>query len=175
MRTVTILFSMATLLACAVAGGEGSAQGPPGELRFELVARPSYLVGEPVVVTFRLFGQKQSALRVLRWNTPLEGVRARLFRVRRGEVDIPYKGRMYKRGDPAREDYLDLPAGGELSAEIDLSAYYDLSKVGDYRVEYAGSLLDVVPAGSDVPRPRSDFRGAALRSKPITLHIVARG
>lgn len=164
----------ALLLCCAAADGTGAPGAPPAKLAFELIARASYVEDAPVVVTFRLHGLPNAGLLVLRWNTPLEGLRGRLFRVRRGEVEIPYAGPMVKRGDPARSDYLELPAGGTLSADVDLAAGYDFGVPGDYTVELLGALLDVAPAGAPLPRSRAQFQRAVLDGKPVVVRRLAK-
>ena len=143
----------------------------PRELRFELRAMPSYTSGEAVTVTFVLTGHPTQALQVLRWNTPLEGLRGRIFRITRDGVEIPYNGRMYKRGEPAREDYVLLAAGAELRGDVDLATAYDFTRPGEYHVTFTGEILDAAPANTPVPRKGAQFSRAELRGEPIVITL----
>ena len=165
------------VLTMTPACGNNAAETPRparDELRFELRAKGTVVSGEPVVITFRLFGHPTQAVQVLRWNTPLEGLRSRIFLVTRDGADIPYGGRMYKRGDPVREDYVALAAGGELQGEVDLASAYDMRQPGEYRITFTGELLDIAPANAVLPRRREQFVSATLRGEPIVVRIAAR-
>ena len=52
------------------------------------------------------------------WNTPLEGLNNKFFRVTRDGVDLPYQGRIVKRMEPTAKSYAQIPARGEQSAVV---------------------------------------------------------
>ena len=70
-------------------------------------------------------------LYLLSWQTALNGVEGNLFDVRRDGKPVEYTGRLYKRGFPRAEDYVRIPAGGSLSADVELSSVYDMSRTGE--------------------------------------------
>lgn len=125
----------------------------------------------PARLRFELTNRSESALWVLKWNTPLEGWKGTVLKVTRNGKEIPYQGPLFKRGDPGREDYVEIPAGGKVDATVDLSEVYDVSRPGTYKVEADGELIDVT---TDVtiempPRPRDRHQGLALDCKAVTF------
>ncbi|HVF62185.1 MAG TPA: M35 family metallo-endopeptidase [Thermoanaerobaculia bacterium] len=98
------------------------------------------------VVRFILANDGDCDLYVLRWQTPLAGVEADLFDVRRGGERVAYLGPLIKFGPPQAEDYLRIPAGGSRTVAVDLGAVYDLSRTGEYSVRYRVSLQDALRA-----------------------------
>lgn len=168
-----VFLVLATIVAVAtIVGGRNEHRDVPHELRFELTAEARYIANQPIIVHFKLFGDPKSSLRVLRWNTPLEGIRGRIFKVTRGGSEVAYSGALFKRGDPAREDYLLLPAAGELHADVDLGSAYAMQEPGNYTVTLVGGLLDVAPAQAVLPRRRDQFTELALRGDPVIVRVV---
>lgn len=123
----------------------------------------------PSRLRFELANSSESALWVLKWNTPLEGWKGTVLEVTRDGKEVPYEGRLFKRGDPRREDYVEIPAGGKVDATVDLAEVYDVSRPGTYKVEADGELIDVT--AEMPPRPRDRHQGLALDCKPVTFRI----
>jgi hypothetical protein len=114
----------------------------------------------PTTVRFTLTNPSSAPLWVLRWNTPLEERwKGTIFTVTSGKKEIPYQGPMTKRGDPGREEYVEIPAGGSVSGEADLSQVYEMKTREKYVVKVTGELADVVKDGAEVPRGRERFVG----------------
>jgi peptidyl-Lys metalloendopeptidase len=95
---------------------------------------------EPAVVRVTLSNGSAQDLSVLRWQTPLQGVRSNLFEVLLDGRPVTYTGRLYKRPAPKAEDYLRLAPGSSTTVEVDLSSYYDMSRTGEYSVRYRAPL-----------------------------------
>lgn len=83
-------------------------------------------------------------LYLLHWQTAVRGVEADIFDVRLNGKPAAYTGRLYKWATPRAEDYVRVPAGRSVSAEVDLSAYYDLSRTGEYSVRYRVPVQDAL-------------------------------
>lgn len=122
---------------------------------------------------FELANRSQAPLRVLQWNTPLEGWKGTILTVTREGEELPYQGPMLKRGDPGREEYAEIAAGGRIEATVDLAEVYDVSRPGSYRVEVTGDLLDVTSEA--VPRPRDRHQSMPLRCEPATFRVPGAG
>lgn len=130
---------------------------PPSPLTCRLEAVP------PTTVRFTLINSSPAPLWVLRWNTPLEEPwKGTIFTVTSGKKEIPYQGPMTKRGDPGREEYVEIPAGGSVSGEADLSQVYEMKKPGKYVIKVTEELADVVKDGAEVPRGRDRFAGTQV-------------
>jgi hypothetical protein len=129
----------------------------------------------PSRLRFELANSSESALWVLKWNTPLEGWKGTVLKVTRDGKEVPYQGRMFKRGDPGRDDYVEIPAGGKVDATVDLAEVYDVSRPGTYKVEADGDLIDVTAETTDgtdaIPRPRDRHQGLPLRCKAVTFRV----
>ncbi len=83
-------------------------------------------------------------LYLLHWQTAVRGVQGNIFDVRLNGQPVPYVGRQYKWARPQAEDYVRVPAGGPVSAEVDLTAYYDMSGTGEYTVRYRTAVQDAL-------------------------------
>ena len=122
-------------------------------------------------VRFTLANRTDAPLWALRWNTPLEGWQGTIFELTSGGAEIPYTGPMVKRGDPGREDYVEIPAGGKAEATVDLSLVYDLGKPGTYRLRVDGGLQDLTADPGTVPRPRDRHEPEPLDCPEIEINV----
>jgi hypothetical protein len=124
----------------------------------------------PTTVRFTLTNPSAAPVWVLRWNTPLEDRwKGTIFTVTKGKKEIPYQGPLTKRGDPGKEEYVEIPAGESVSGEVDLSLVYEMKKPGRYTVQVTGELADLAKAGAAVPRPRDQFEGARVECAAVPL------
>jgi hypothetical protein len=90
--------------------------------------------------------------------------------------EIPYEGPMVKRGDPTREDYIHIGPGEAVSAEVDLSLAYNLSKLEARKcqVEFKGRVYDIVRDGVLLPRRRDEHRGMDVPGNRVDFRLVSR-
>jgi peptidyl-Lys metalloendopeptidase len=149
---------------------------PPAGPIFECQLRmePRVVRGKPAVLHFKLTQRSSGPLYVLKWRTPLEGLRGDDYLVSRDGTEIPYVGPMFKRGDPPAKDYLEMQPGVPLEAEVELSNAYDFEKVGHYRVSFRGRLWDVVTSQSEVPRPLDRHQAVPLSCNSLELDVAAQ-
>jgi len=125
-------------------------------------------------IGFALHNPGKVDVLVLAWETPLAGVGDDLFEVTLDGKPVPYVGRHYKRGLPAASDYIELKAGQTLRTELDLSAYYDMSRTGSYAVQFVGHFHDtfsVRPAQPGTPEKLLPVEDADLRSSVALLWV----
>src|SRR3954464_2109925 len=105
-------------------------------LKGKLIASGVYDSAEPVRLRFELTNDGDEDLYVLKWYTPLEGLNSDCLTVlRNGKTKVPYDGPMVKRGNPGPDDYLLIPAGKTVTAAVDVSESYPVSKPANYQVE----------------------------------------
>ena len=148
---------------------------PSGPLQCRLEAVPPLVAGGPVEIRFTLENTTDAAVRVLRWNTPLEGWKGTILKVSFQGFDLPYQGPMFKRGEPGREEYVEIPAGKSVSATVDLSQVYEIKDPGPYQVKVVGGLQDVVTGGEPAPRPLERHQPAALSCGELLLNVPPAG
>lgn len=130
-------------------GGVSAANAAGLELRLEPAAAKEFGSGK---IVYSLSNASTSTVHVLRWMTPLDGVSNNLFRVSQDGRPVAYTGRLVKRAAPTDADYLALAPGQSVSAEVDLSAYYDMRKGGQFSVRYNRDARQVVREAADAER-----------------------
>jgi len=107
------------------------------------VSKASYGLGEDIQFNFKLTNENKDDFYVLKWHTPLEGIRNNFLDVRRDGQRIFYKGIMMKRGSPLASSYILIPAGSSVEASVMLNEGYGVSEPGTYSVELDTRLMDV--------------------------------
>lgn len=140
------------VLLVAVLCGASSASAAPRGLNATIDTDKAFLSGaESAFVRVTLRNDSEADLYVPYWQTALRGVHADLFDVRLNGKPVAYVGRLYKRGTPQAEDYVRIPAGREVTTEVDLSRYYDLSRTGEHSIRYRVPVQDSLSgAGTNI-------------------------
>lgn len=140
-RTLALL-SGATVLVCgiaAVAGASAPAAAKFNPLRVSIVAssNASAFLG---AVDVDITNTSSHVVRVPGWQLPSEFLQSKLFEVTRDGQAVAYEGPMIKRGLPQAREFVILQPGQSLRASVDLSAFYDLSRTGEYTVTFKSPL-----------------------------------
>ena len=142
-------------------------------LVYHLSVEESYVVGKPVIINFTLKNQTDIDLLLLNWYTPFEGLKGRIFLIMCDGKEIPYKGRMVKRGNPAKSDYVRICAGGSLSVKVDLSFAYNLPVSDECQIEFKGKIHDFASDESCIPRRLNDHQGVNVSGNIVLCSIYA--
>jgi peptidyl-Lys metalloendopeptidase len=111
---------------------------------------------------------------ILRWYTPLEGIRGDVFGVTRNGRAVEYEGPLMKRGDPGREEYAEVPARGSISETVDLAGGWDVSRPGRYRVAFTRGIADVAVSAAEIPRARDRHRPVKLSCEAARFEITPK-
>jgi hypothetical protein len=172
MRTLPLL-TLAALALTSAHCMKADAPTPSHPLECRLEAVHPLVAGGPVAIRFRLIDRTTEPLWVLQWNTPIEGWRGTIFTVTYQGRELPYQGPMVKRGDPRRQDYVEIPPEDSLNVSVDLSEAYEVKQPGQYQVKVTGNLLDVTKDAASVPRPRERHQPMTLHCEPLTLDVKA--
>lgn len=114
---------------------------------------------DDVQVTVTLTNVSGHAVRLLKWNTPVDGIDDDVFTVTRDGAEVAYIGRHYKRAAPQAGDFVTLTAGESLTRTVSLAGHYDLSQTGSYTLRYAEETHQGV---------------SQFRSNSVTLRIEGR-
>jgi len=106
------------------------------------VYKSSHRASDALIVEFSLTNHGDEPVRVLPWNTPLEGrFTAPIFKVETSDGRIiEYIGPMLKRRAPTAGDYLTLGSGEVVSARLDLAEAYALYDTGSYWISFDADL-----------------------------------
>jgi len=88
------------------------------------------------VLTFTVSNPYPVPHRFLQWGTPFEGVWTDMFDIRDEQYKrVDYIGMYVRRGDtPIDEEYITVPAGGQISTTVNLGENYEFLSVGKYTV-----------------------------------------
>jgi hypothetical protein len=154
--------------------GTNMAPAPPrASLQCALSGPTSQKAGEPVELTFRLTNPTAQPVFVLKWHTPLEGLRNNFLEVKRDGTEVAYQGRMVKRGEPSAEEYVTLSPGASVEQKFEASQAYDFSEPGTYEIAFRGPLMDVATQQGEVPRTRETLHSQPLECSTVQTTITA--
>jgi peptidyl-Lys metalloendopeptidase len=92
--------------------------------------------GETVAVTITLTNDSRHPVKLLKWNTPVDGLEEALLEVTLNGEAVAFTGPHYKRPAATEKDFLTLAPGESLSRTVDLGEVYDLSRTGIYGVRF---------------------------------------
>ncbi len=146
-----------------------SARAPMSATVSLSVDKESFDGSDDVLVHVTITNPNNYPIRILKWFTPLNGIERSLFTVTRNGESVPYIGRMIKRAEPTEADYITLEAGGSVTADVNLSEYYELSSSDDYEVMY-----DVTSLQLYVEKEIGELNNGRLSSVPIKMFITGR-
>ena len=135
-------------------------------------AQESLPAGAVVNVRFTLTNTSSEGFFVLKWFTPLEGLAGDIFLVQRDGVDLPYRGKLVKRGPPISEDYVWIDAGGSISAEVDLAEGYDFSPAGQYTLQFRSPRLShTAKTAGEQADSVDELEMIRIPSEPVSVTI----
>lgn len=173
-RTGTVAFLAAVLAACGAEPRrepDVTQQHTGNQLRYRLEAPTEVTPDDPVELRFVLENRGERELFVLRWNTPLEGLRGEALAVTRDGLALDYRGPLVKRGDPSASAYIRVAPGAGAENTVDLSRAWDFSAPGRYRVSFPGPVHDCVADAALVPRPRGSHVAAEVDGESIEIVV----
>lgn len=155
-----------TLVAFLIGSAPVMAAPLDAQLTFSLSSQPS---PNSVRLVFTLVNQADKPVRVLKWQTPLEGILGRIFQVRCDGRELIYNGPLIKRGPPTAEDYVTIPAKGSLETVVNLSEAYDFPASGSCEVRFNGVALEVLSA--DARLPQEMLRNVRMSGEPLSFFL----
>ncbi len=121
-----------------------------GKVEVVLSAAAVYPVGADVVIQFKVHNGTSTNIRVGRYHTPFEGMRARYLKIIGPDGEVSYSGIMAKRPPPGPEDFFTLDPASARNAEIVVNEAYELPG-GSYTVQFVGNeSLNHLPDSNEV-------------------------
>lgn len=126
--------------ACAQTGPVTEALGLTGQLSCHLSVRGPTEQDPGVYAEITLSNGLPDPIRVLRYFTPFEGILGEIFVIYWQDQLLAYNGPMMKRIPPGADDWLLLEPGKELSAQVEISRAWNLSREGKYRLQLRNDI-----------------------------------
>src|SRR6185369_7085124 len=80
--------------------------------------KKAYTAAQKQTLVFSLTNNSDKAVRVLKWHTPLEGIKSDMFEVQVNGNFAVYMGRVYKRPAPVEDDYITIGPGETVSEDV---------------------------------------------------------
>ena len=106
---------------------------------------------------------------MLKWRTPLDGLRSNCLTVTSNGKKLQYDGIYLKRSDPGPNQYLLVKAGQTVSSTFDVSDAYDMTKTGLYSIA-VDTYLEYVK-GSVTEKPVSQTKIEHLSSPVVSYEV----
>lgn len=165
------LISSVLLGGAALMASSAMASG----LDVRVSARTPVLSGDvDVSVTVTVTNTQRHPQRVLKSQLPDDEPDMALFRITRDGTPVAYTGALIKRGAPGEADYVRLGAGESVSYEVELTSYYDLSRNGQYAIQYTGLQRQNGHARLDHATAAAATAAANITTAPLYLWLQGR-
>ena len=103
--------------------------------------KQAYKARDKHKLVFTLTNEAKEPITVLKWHTPLEGIKSDMFTVEINGERAVYLGPIYKRRPPQEKDYITLQPGQTATATVDFDDVYDIAPQGIYNVKYKSEHL----------------------------------
>jgi hypothetical protein len=142
------------------------------DLTFSLNTLDIHVSGKPVTVDFTLENATPADLWVLKWYTPFEGIKGKIFSVCCDGIEMEYQGRMVKRAEPRKEDYLFLKSGESETVTVDLTEVYPIRACKKCRVTFRGSIYDTAESETEVPRLSEKHRPIPIKGNSLIFPVL---
>ena len=88
---------------------------------------------------------------MLKWRTPLDGLRSDCLSVTSNDTKLHYDGIHIKRSAPGPDQYLLVKSGQTVSSTFDVSDAYDMTKAGLYSIAVDTNLEYVKDSVTEKP------------------------
>ncbi len=126
-------------------------------------------------VLYTISNTSAAPLHVLNWETPLNGVSGDLFSVALGGQPVRYVGRLVKRKPATDKDYITLKPNESRAVEVDLSAYYEMYRGGQYVVKYKRSAETLVREAGNAVQAKTGGAGGGITLETNALPLTVDG
>jgi hypothetical protein len=142
-------------------------------MKYQLSARDTYIKGNPIMIKFSLQNLSNENLWVLKWYTPFEGLRGKIFLVTCDGKEIPYEGPMSTRSQPKKADYIHIDPGRSVSAEVDMSNAYKFPVCNQTIVQFKGRIYDYTTSLDSTPKSTQEHQMIYITGNSVTFRVVS--
>ncbi len=173
-KSTLLLAGLVAMTGVAVAGRTASTTTFTNPLRASVIADTDSARAFSGNLQFKLSNSADRAVKVLSWQLPNGALEADLFDVFRNGERVEYIGPQIKRAAPTEADYITLRAGDTKLLSANIAAAYDLSRPGQYTIQYKAYLQGAKTDDGRLIATR-DGRMASLASAPMSLWVDGVG
>ena len=173
-KSTLLLAGLVAMTGVAVAGRTASTTTFTNPLRASVIADTDSARAFSGNLQFKLSNSADRAVKVLSWQLPNGALEADLFDVFRNGERVEYIGPQIKRAAPTEADYITLRAGDTKVLSANIAAAYDLSRPGQYTIQYKAYLQGAKTDDGRLIATR-DGRMASLASAPMSLWVDGVG
>jgi peptidyl-Lys metalloendopeptidase len=149
------------------------------DLRIDVTpVQTRFAVVQDVKVILKFSNNGYETMGIYKWNLPENGLYDPIFEVTRNGDHVEYVGPLFKRSAPTADDVIYLAPGMTVSAVIKLSSVFDMTKTGNYMIQYkmnAGQVLATID--NELKREimsSNDDQEFVLQSAPIMVFAAGR-
>jgi len=146
----------------------------------KIYSHAHYISGEGANLIFELTNHTKKPVHILKWNTPLEGLKSDCLHVLKNGKTVAYDGRLVKRGQPKPKDFLLLEPGKSVSAKVDIGEGYNMSDSGRVHVNYKSDNLIYsreTPTQEflmSMPNRKTTDKAIKVIAKPATFNLTGK-
>lgn len=156
MKKLSIFLSTALLLALSSCGMNNNATKNSSDttmvtvdstaekrLFAKMSMKDTVKAGEPVELKFTVYNNADTAQHFCKWHSPFEPFISKYLDIKSASgEEVNYKGAMAKRVMPAPpSSYITVNPKDSVSTIVDLLKGYDISKPGQYSINYVGQNM----------------------------------
>ena len=127
---------------------------------------------QPIIIEFTLENHSSENLWLLKWYTPFEGLKGKIFRVTCDGKEIPYEGQMVKRGHPTKDDYIYVASEDSVSSEVNLSDAYTFPTSYECKVEFKGRIYDFSKSEGSLPKKSEEHQMINITGNSVTFDVA---
>ncbi|MFT6711469.1 MAG: peptidyl-Lys metalloendopeptidase [Arenicella sp.] len=136
---VSVKLLLSTIVALAFAAN-AQAVLPAGINASVIPSQASYAANDTISVDVAYTNETSLPIKVLRWNTALEGgINDDFLTIKHAGTKLAYTGRHIKRATPSAADYAVIQPGKTMTETVDVSDGYSLYAQGEYTLAYRAS------------------------------------
>ena len=126
---------------------------------------------EPTKVKFIFTNKTEDDLYILKWCTPLEGMKSPFLTIKSGEKEVEYEGVIAKRSSPYKQEYYKhLKPHHPVENTIDLAEAYAFPYTGEYIVQYSNTLVCLCKMS--YKKPDFDHADMHIVTATRSIHII---
>jgi peptidyl-Lys metalloendopeptidase len=130
-----------------------------------------YFAGEGANLIFELTNHTKKPVHILKWNTPLEGLKSDCLHVLKNGKTMAYDGRLVKRGQPKPKDFILLEPGKSISAKVDIGEVYNMKNARKVKVNYKPDRLIYL---REPPTPDFLMSAPMRKTTPKAIKIITK-